>query len=350
MDNNNLYTAQVEKKLCHGNTFALWPCVLLSIGGVLFTNVAVAQCKLDAGSQDTVIRSAVRYNPTQSNSSFDFSCSENTSISAVSEQPGSWWEFASNISWNQRDNNGINLPISNINAKFRARLTRVDSGQVLKEWLFNMTQPKIIVAGDSAAYQLVKGVKYRITTDSKNGHITPHTNVFKPLSSYRAMGVYLNIAGLFPTARGETEVTPITPPTCTVNAFTVTVPSTVDFNSIDINSLKAGQVFKKNFSITVERKSNQTCKPTTIPSVTFSTANTVIEGKYAQIPERGLLLSIYQERINTVLNFGKPSDLATQSGTKSVTEIYEGRIEKDSSATVTPGAFSITVIWNMSYR
>lgn len=345
MTNNNLLLANDGQK-------KWWVYIVSSFGiWILCNSVVMAQCRLDSGVVDAKIKLATRYNPSQTTSSFIFSCSANTEISAVSVQPNNWKDFTDKISMSQQDKNGVNLPASKINAIFYARLVRNDGiGGTLKEWKFNMTQPMILIEGNTAAYRLEKGVKYKIVVDRIDGRVTPHTNVFKSLPTVRAMGSYLNINGLYPMARGETEnLPPVTTPSCMPSAFIVTVPPVVEFKSMGQQELSAGKEFIAPFAIEVSRKSSVICKPTTIPSVTFESEG-VVGKEYVPIPKLGLLFSISRVNPRQVLTFGTAYELPKQVEHKSVIERYEGHIIQDPTAKVKSGAFSVTVTWKMSYK
>lgn len=329
--------------------------VLFAIGSaLLFSNSAMAYCTMSS-PRDFTLNMGLRGNPGSSAPLFTINCTTATTITPRRDQPLEWANFVTIIRNQQKHHlTGELLPEENIMATFRARIAENSSGAPpLHEWNFNMARSNIIT-GSSASYTLQPNVNYVLTVDLIDGTITPHPNQPLGLSvgGQPNASAYLYIADSLPwTVSGRArDTTPPVTPTCTASAFTVTVPSTVEFDSMDEDSLKAGHEYKKSFSIVVVKKPNQGCKNTTTPSVTFSAASATSGQPYAKIPERGLLLSIYQGRTKAILDFGVRSDLAVQSGTSIVTEAYEGRIKKDIYAKVTPGPFSTTVTYAMSYR
>lgn len=325
--------------------------VVLSLG-----NVALAGCQIK-GSQYFTLKLALRNNPAQASVPIvEIRCDTPTVMTARRNQPSEWNTFVNRISNNVRNaSTGAPLPLENITSTFRVQLTQV-GGNIVRTWHFDMARTNnILMQSNGDSYELQAGVDYRLSIDSLRGVISlpfnPAPYQYVGLSGY---GAYLDLATAQPfRVQGDwssSDVRPPEPSTCTASAFIVTAPSQVDFKQMDISSIQAGTMFTKPFTITITRRPNQNCKTTTTPSVTFTTANTVINQTHAVIPERGLLLSIYREKTKATLRFGTAYTWDAQSGLTPRVEKYEGRIMRDTSAKVTPGTFSATVNYSISYR
>lgn len=324
--------------------------IVLSLG-----DVALAKCEVLRGNLDFTLKLDLRNPPPQASvPQIEIQCDTPTRMTARRSQPPEWNQFVNLISYRLRDTiSGDPLPLENISATFTVRLLEV-GGNIVRTWGFDMARTdNILMQSNGDSYDLKAGVTYRVTIDSLRGLITLP---FNPVP-YHEVGLgnfgdylYLSNAQTFRTRGDWSSSRPPQPSICTASAFIVTAPSQVDFKQMDIKSIQAGTMFTKPFTITITRKPNQNCKTTTTPSVTFTTANTVINQTHAVIPERGLLLSIYREKTKDTLRFGTAHNWDAQSGLTPRIEKYEGRIEKDPSAKVTPGTFSATVNYSISYR
>lgn len=322
--------------------------LVLSLG-----DVALAQCTVEGSLRFSPLRVALRSEPNQNSVPRVYiTCPTPTRIIPSTIQPPEWNQFVNLISYRLRDiTSGDPLPPENITAVFRARLAD-PRGNTLRTWRFDMARPNILLESNGD-YELRAGERYQVIIDSLRGLITLP---FNPAPYHEAgtsnYGNYMSLSTGQPfSVQGEwTSSTPPVPSTCTASAFIVTAPSQIDFKQMDINSIQAGTKFTKPFTITITRRPSQNCKTTTTPWVTFTTANTLINQTDASIPERGLLLRIYREKTKAALNFGTAFSLGAQSGLDAKEEKYEGHIMKAPSAKVTPGTFSITVNYSISYR
>lgn len=141
------------------------------------------------------------------------------------------------------------------------------------------------------------------------------------------------------------------PDPCTASAFIVDAPPSIDFNSMSIQQLNAGTIFRKPFEITISRETgNSTCLGALEPKIQFDVNAISTTGTLVEL-EQGLSFGLTMN--NSQLPFGTQVPIV-QQGSWDVSNVLRvpliAQLQKTPSQSVKTGAITGTLKYTIIYR